>query len=165
MIGSRARRATLVTSFIVLVSLVFVLIAGLGRLELLPGKPLPSTVRPRENAPIQLQPNPVEPPSASGLIPLLLVVGAAAIIAILISDREFRRRVLRALIMVALLLVALVLAKPFVPTAPPSGGTAAPAAATTASAAGRLKSLSHLAHRPARPVRSSRWPPSAPLRC
>ncbi len=107
------RRAVVVAALAVLACLLLLLVAGLDRLELLPGKPLPSLLHSTETARSVDQPPTTRSPDVSGLAVVLVAGVLAGGIAISLFFRDFRRRLLKLLITACVLLLMLWFVNPF----------------------------------------------------
>ncbi len=107
------RRAIVVAAFVILACLLFLVVAGLDKLELLPGKPLPSLLRSTETARSAARPVTTQSSEVSGLVVVLVAGALAAGIAISLFFRDFRRRLVKLLITACVLLLMLWFVNPF----------------------------------------------------
>ena len=132
MSGVSIRRAVVAASLVALACLLSLLIAGLNRLELLPGRPLPSLFQSAESAGPLDRPSASQAPDVSGLVVVIVAGTLAGGIAISLFFRDFRRRLLKLLITACVLLLMLWFVNPFarqpIPSSEPSpAATAGPA--------------------------------------
>ena len=86
--GVSAKRAVVVASLVALACLLFILIAGLNNLELLPGRPLPNLSQSPESERTANRPLATRPSDVSGLVVVLVAGGLAGGIAVSLFFRQ-----------------------------------------------------------------------------
>jgi len=134
--GGSAKRAVVVGAFVALACLLFLLIAGLNNLELLPGRPLPNLSQSPESERTASRPLATRPSDVSGLVVVLVAGGLAVGIAVSLLFRDFRRRLLKLLITACVLLLMLWFVNPFARQPIPSSESSPAATASPDSAVG-----------------------------
>ena len=134
--GVSAKRAVVVASLVALACLLFILIAGLNNLELLPGRPLPNLSQSPESERTANRPLATQPSDVSGLVVVLVAGGLAGGIAVSLFFRDFRRRLLKLLITACVLLLMFWFVNPFARQPIPSSESSPAAPASPDSAIG-----------------------------